>query len=52
MKVYQNILKHDMQCYFAVQEKTDKMIAQELQEKEKVISAEREKKEFQQLQVS
>lgn len=33
-----------------VQEKTDKIIAQELQEKEKIISAEIEKKEFQQLQ--
>ena len=33
---------------FIVQEKTDKIIAQELQEKEK---REREKKEFQQLQV-
>ena len=36
----------------AVQEKTDKIIAQELQEKEKMISAEKEKKEFQQLQVN
>ena len=37
---------------FSVQEKTDKIIAQELQEKEKMISAETEKKEFQQLQVN
>ena len=36
---------------FSVQEKTDKIIAQELQEKEKDLVKHKEKKEFQKLQV-